>query len=57
MKTFQQFVEQVNTIKPLRPYQTRPSQKDPSQKELRDPITGLRPGGLASAQSKSKTTV
>ena len=57
MKTFKQFTEQVNTITPLSPYRTRPSLKDPSKKELRDPITGLRPGGLASAQSKSKTTV
>ena len=57
MKTFKQFTEQVNTIKPLSPYQTKPSQRDPRTKELRDPITGLRPGGLASTQSKSKTTV
>ena len=26
-------------------------------RNLIDPITGLRPGGLASTQSKSKTTV
>lgn len=57
MKTFQQFVEQVNTIKPLKPYQTKPSEKDPSTKELRDVITGLRPGGQASARLKPPTRV
>ena len=57
MKTFKQFTEQVNTIKPLRPYQTKPSQKDSSTKELRDVITGLRPGGQASARLKPPTRV
>jgi|TARA_Y100000310_G_scaffold64448_1_gene59977 hypothetical protein len=64
MKTFKQFTEQVNTIKPLSPYKVMPpmKKKDGSYnpapyRTLVDPITGFRPGGLANAQSKSKTTV
>ena len=44
MKTFKQFTEQVNNIRSLRPYQTRPSKKDPTIKILRDIITGQPPG-------------
>ena len=44
MKTFQQFIEQANVIRPLRPYQTKPSKKDPETKVLRDIITGTPPG-------------
>ena len=44
MKTFKQFIEQVNSIIPLRPYKTKPSKKDPTTKVLRDVITGTPPG-------------
>ena len=64
MKTFKQFTEQVNTIKPLSPYKVMPPMKkkdgsyNPSPfRSLVDPITGLRPGGQASVPSKPKTTV
>ena len=44
MKTFKQFIEQVNSIIPLRPYKTKPSKKVPNTKVLRDVITGTPPG-------------
>ena len=44
MKTFKQFIEQVNNIIPLRPYRTKPSKKDSTIKVLRDIITGTPPG-------------
>ena len=42
-KTFKQFMEQVNVIKPLSPYKTYP--KPGGSKGLVDKITGLGPGG------------
>ena len=58
MKTFKQFTEQVNNIRSLRPYQTRPSKKDPTIKILRDIITGQPPAGdQSSAQLKPPTRV
>ena len=61
MKTFKQFTEQVNNIRSLRPYQTRPSKKDSTIKILRDIITGqppgYNPGDQSSAQLKPPTRV
>jgi hypothetical protein len=63
MKTFQQFVEQVNVIKPLSPFKIMPplKKKDGSynpapKRHLIDPVTGFGPGQFQ-AKTKSSRSV
>jgi len=63
MKSFKQFVEQVNVIKPLSPYKVMPplKKKDGSynpapKRHLIDPTTGFGPGQFQ-AKAKSSRSV